>query len=34
MLHKYAFSNEYGTHIVFTPEQLDEMVAHWKEGEK
>lgn len=34
MLHKYVFSNEYGTHIVFTPEQLDEMVAHWKAGEK
>lgn len=34
MLHRYAFSNEYGTHIVFTPEQLDEMVTHWKEGEK
>lgn len=34
MLHRYAFSNEYGTHIVFTPEQLDEMVAHWKAGEK
>lgn len=33
-LHSYAFSNEYGTHIVFTPEQLDEMVAHWKAGEK
>lgn len=34
MLHRYAFSNEYGTHIVFTPEQLDEMVAHWKAGEE
>lgn len=34
MLHRYAFSNEYGTHIVFTPEQLDEMVSHWKVGEK
>lgn len=34
MLNRYAFSNEYGTHIVFTPEQLDEMVAHWKAGEK
>lgn len=34
MLHRYAFSNEYGTHIVFTPEQLDELVAHWKEGEE
>lgn len=34
MLHRYAFSNEYGTHIVFTPEQLDEMVAHWKVGEE
>lgn len=34
MLHRYAFSNEYGTHIVFTPEQLDELVAHWKAGEK
>lgn len=31
---RYAFSNEYGTHIVFTPEQLDEMVAHWKAGEE
>lgn len=34
MLHRYAFSNEYRTHIVFTPEQLDELVAHWKEGEE
>lgn len=34
MLHRYAFSNEYGTHIVFTPEQLDEMVVHWKAGEE
>lgn len=34
MLHSYAFDNEYGTHIVFTPEQLDETVAHWKVGEK
>lgn len=33
-LHRYAFSNEYGTHIVFTPEQLDEMVAYWKAGEE
>lgn len=34
MLHRYAFSNEYGTHIVFTPEQLDELVAHLKAGEE
>ena len=34
MLSRYAFSNEYGTHIVFTPEQLDGMVARWKAGEK
>lgn len=34
MLSQYAFSNEYGTHIVFTPEQLDGMVARWKAGEK
>ena len=34
MLNRYAFSNEYGTYIVLTPEQLDEIVDHCKEGEK
>ena len=33
-LSRYAFSNEYGTHIVFTPEQLDEMANHLKAGGK
>lgn len=34
MLSRYAFSNEYDTHIVFTPKQLDEMVSRLKAGEK
>ena len=34
MFRKYTFSNEYGTHIVFTPEQLDGIIARWKAGGK